>query len=666
MKRKNCNSKGVTLLALVITIIVLLILAAVATYSGMDIIQSSKLTAFTTEMKIMQTQVNDLYDQWKNGEINKDEVGKDLTYDTTVQNQANNVLIDELGLENNFSDLTGYRYFDQETIQGLGIDGVEQEFFVNIENREVISYEGLLYDGDMYYTLNQLPQGLYNVDYDPQQGLQPSFDVSFEKIGDEKYRITISNIQYDGYIDKWYVKYQEEVADYWNTTEDMSFVVDKKVNYKVYIENGDVKSEEKLVEIVSEEFSRAHGEIDIEFLSGKTDNVTNNANAPILGTNMVPVNFNSSTNTWDEVSEENWEYSYINTPKESKWANAVMKDSSGNRTGYFVWIPRYAYKITYYDDSYTNILGYSDARGIVRVDGVEYIGGENRRKVENNYIVHPAFTNDVEVGGWDREIEGIWVAKYEASSKEGNSENEQGDNVITKTVQIKPAVKSWKNIDIGTAYTVSKNYSKENSSHLIKNSEWGAVAYLSYSNYGIGKETKIEKGKRVDAGTYYYYTGGDDNETEVYIYHVNKSTIGNVYGIYDMNGGSLEYVSAYLDNSDNQIIEKGKALVDAAVSNKLQERRTVTTYEVDETGESNRTNNYKLSSKKFGDAIYETSTSADNVLGAWQDAIAIYPFSNLQLFGRGGFWGNNHTSIFYFNCENIDTMLNSFRPVLIP
>ena len=201
---------------------------------------------------------------------------------------------------------------------------------------------------------------------------------------------------------------------------------------------------------------------------------------------------------------------------------------------------------------------------------------------------------------------------------------------------------------------------------MIKNSEWGAVAYLSYSNYGIGKETKIEKGIRVDAGTYYYYTGGDDNETEVYISHVNKSTIGNVYGIYDMNGGSLEYVSAYLDNSDNEIIEKGKALVDAAVSNNLQEIRTVTTYEVDETGESDRTNNYKLSSKKFGDAIYETSTSGDNVSGAWQDAIAIYPFSNLQLFGRGGFWGNNYTSIFYFNCENTDTMLNSFRPVLIP
>ncbi len=49
------NKKGITLIALVLTIIILLILASVATYSGMGIINSSKLTAFEAELKIMQT-----------------------------------------------------------------------------------------------------------------------------------------------------------------------------------------------------------------------------------------------------------------------------------------------------------------------------------------------------------------------------------------------------------------------------------------------------------------------------------------------------------------------------------------------------------------------------------------------------------------------------------
>ena len=148
MKRKIGNSKGITLIALVITIIVLLILASVATYSGIDVIRSSKFTAFTTEMKIMQTEVNNLYNQWKNGEIAIDEttgnitntadnstIGKDLTYNSDVEDQANFVLVEVLSLGDNLSSLTGYKYFDQETIQNLGIEAVEGEFFINIKTR---------------------------------------------------------------------------------------------------------------------------------------------------------------------------------------------------------------------------------------------------------------------------------------------------------------------------------------------------------------------------------------------------------------------------------------------------------------------------------------------------------------------------------------------------
>ena len=49
------NKKGITLISLVLTIVILLILASVVTYSGMGIIKSSKLTAFEAELKIMQT-----------------------------------------------------------------------------------------------------------------------------------------------------------------------------------------------------------------------------------------------------------------------------------------------------------------------------------------------------------------------------------------------------------------------------------------------------------------------------------------------------------------------------------------------------------------------------------------------------------------------------------
>jgi len=61
---------------------------------------------------------------------------------------------------------------------------------------------------------------------------------------------------------------------------------------------------------------------------------------------------------------------------------------------------------------------------------------------------------------------------------------------------IKPGVTSWRNISISDAFTTCLNMNKANNPyklsaddnvvdpHMVKNSEWGAVAYLSKSKYG--------------------------------------------------------------------------------------------------------------------------------------------------------------------------------------
>lgn len=158
MKKFSKNVKGVTLVSLIITIIVLIILASIAIYSGNDVIKSSKFTKFTTEMKIMQTQVNELYEKYKNGDNEILNLGKQLD---TVQTQADIVFTSD---SSGITEQAGYRYFDQETIESLNIEGIEEEFFINIEKRSVVSYKGFKYEGITYYTLEQIPSGLYNVD----------------------------------------------------------------------------------------------------------------------------------------------------------------------------------------------------------------------------------------------------------------------------------------------------------------------------------------------------------------------------------------------------------------------------------------------------------------------------------------------------------------------
>lgn len=229
------NKKGITLISLVITIIVLLILASVATYSGLNVVNSSKLTAFTTELKIMQTQVNAIYE-----EDSGKQIGEEITGD--IQIQANKIFTES---ESGIVSQEGYRYWSQDLIKELGIEGVEQDFFVNLGKRSIVSYQGLKYEGKTYYTLNQVPNGLYNVEYEnPNQG-KPTFEINTESIGENKWKITISNIQYDGYINKWQVKYQLEGESYWHTIEDLSFIVNKSGNYKIKIVNGEIASDEQ-------------------------------------------------------------------------------------------------------------------------------------------------------------------------------------------------------------------------------------------------------------------------------------------------------------------------------------------------------------------------------------------------------------------------------------
>lgn len=230
------KEKGVTLITLAVTITILIILASIATYSGINVVNSSKFTAFTTELKTMQAQVNSIYEEDKTVEIGESITG-------TTEEQAKKVFA-ELAQDptTGITDETGYRYWSQEVIKQLGINGVEEEFFVNLPKRSVVSYNGLNYEGKTYYTLSQIPNGLYNVEYKASQE-KPTFQLSQEKLEENKWKITVVYIQYNGYINKWQIKYQLNGKNYWNTTEEQSFIVNEAGTYNISVENGEVKSE---------------------------------------------------------------------------------------------------------------------------------------------------------------------------------------------------------------------------------------------------------------------------------------------------------------------------------------------------------------------------------------------------------------------------------------
>lgn len=238
MKKDLKEAKGITLIALIITIIILLILAGIATYSGIDTIRLSKFTKFKTELKIMQSEVNNWYQEYTDGDTSVLTKGEEISSNSTAQAQANKVFTSSAsGLTNQ----EGYRYFSVDTIKNLGIEGVEQDLFINIEKRSVVSYEGYTYEGETYYTLNQIPDEIYNVEYEVNTNT-PTFDVDVKSIGDNEWQINITNVNYDGNINKWNVKYRIEGEEEWKISDSMNFTIDKRGIYEFKIFNGNIET----------------------------------------------------------------------------------------------------------------------------------------------------------------------------------------------------------------------------------------------------------------------------------------------------------------------------------------------------------------------------------------------------------------------------------------
>ena len=364
------------------------------------------------------------------------------------------------------------------------------------------------------------------------------------------------------------------------------------------------EAKEKTEQAEQDELARLQSLEDyISSVSPTTDgyNETEGVNSPKLAKGMIPIKYNGTNWVVCAETDEDW-YQYDTTNK--KWANVMLSDGTykagqvaegqvvqeSELGSMFVWIPRYAYQIT---------KGYQQGSTATEKEiSVTFLAGNTNQDVDGNSygkatasvntsttkVVHPGFT----LG--QRELTGIWVAKFEASGTNasgnavgnGTSGSSSQENAPDETTIVKslPSKISWRYITTGDAQKRSMDITTTNkdvygidyaSSHLIKNSEWGAVAYLCYSQYGSVPQIN-GAGTLATSGGWYYdlYTGagptadGDASRYEDFAstkatkaYNgsigVLASTTGNVTGVYDMSGGAWDRVAGYLDNGDSYL-----------------------------------------------------------------------------------------------------------------
>ena len=163
--------------------------------------------------------------------------------DVSVLDRVNVVFKPQSENGSGITETEGYRYFDFETLEFLGMKNMQQEFFVNIKKRTIISTEGIKNKGMMCYTLEQLPDGLYNVEYTPLLNDPVDFDINGKYLSDGKGRIDIFNITYNGPINKWQVRYRIKGEEKWKnkggfTGNETEIEVDKVGVYEVQVYHG--------------------------------------------------------------------------------------------------------------------------------------------------------------------------------------------------------------------------------------------------------------------------------------------------------------------------------------------------------------------------------------------------------------------------------------------
>ena len=328
----------------------------------------------------------------------------------------------------------------------------------------------------------------------------------------------------------------------------------------------------------------------------------------------------------------------------------------------------------------------------------------------NKTYTHPAFTFGNE------EKKGFWIGKFEVSATSSldlttisYKEKNINENVVTDKIAYynnedvvvkkllhepdfyctilydgtristcsatyfsltKPNIYSWRYGTVKLYEDSIMNMRSSNNSyglssstdtHMIKNSEWGAVAYLSHSKYGTCTDgTCKEIGINNNSN---YITGcgvaaGSSSSTTCNAYNTATgmlaSTTGNIYGVYDMSGGAWEHTMANIVSNDGiTMIPDGSGYTTTTYPNvKYYDKYSYST------------SYSSIIRSKLGDGIKEVYKGSS---GWYSDDFDLAGSSD-PWFKRGGYYndGANAGAFSLVSHSGIADSINSSRIVITP
>ena len=173
----------------------------------------------------------------------------------------------------------------------------------------------------------------------------------------------------------------------------------------------------------------------------------------------------------------------------------------------------------------------------------------------STYLSHPAFWNNLDndnVVDENELLAGIWVGKFETTAVYKKDENDVSFSLGVAWPLVLPDIVGNNCFLEGDCHIIETIFRDTGVANMdrsyLKSSGWGAVAYLSHSEYGINEEIRTNNTQITGCGAKsdrILERPSDCSNDIAYgsgVSEYPQSTTGNISGIFDMAGGVWEYV----------------------------------------------------------------------------------------------------------------------------
>ena len=587
MKNKLKNERGITMIILVIIIVLMLILTVTGVYTGIDAYKTMKTQTFIAQMKVLREKINIIRDEYKNWDKYTGNNIREYILEEYVVKDASGTIISEpidlsiypdthdtkflfMDILASKTKLTGedlilsnYLYFTKNDLEELfGLTNIDLNVIINFNTGACVERDGIdattfLGATTHFYVLDELiasQNAYFNSAGSGSVGTGESATLTIESVQIKKF---------DDATNKVIIGIKT------NSLKEFTNISMYNTKGEIVLDNISFTRENVDVELA---IQNTH----IGFFTFSITDTETTAKSPVLEiirTNPPTYISNGVTKVawngddeYEPVNDTEW---YIYGVSNKKWANIKLADGS-----YYVWIPRFAYKI----DSSGNI----SIKFLKGTSNVAYDGTIVSDSYDTDaYIVHPAFregviNTEVQInekyghGEFTKQLSGFWIAKYETFMEEV-PEPESGPKYLFrsypgKKLQDNPGI-SFNNLirgareiecyldlygftDMNSNYSAGRGTVKTDltlnsdkvtnvDTHMIKNSEWGAVSYLALSDYGVN-EYYVNSPSMI--------TGEKDAES-IEDEYARTSTTGNMFGVFDLTNGNTEYVAVSTENN---------------------------------------------------------------------------------------------------------------------